>query len=440
MSSQNSFDPWGRSILATIRRWFVFPVALALLGAAAGFGVGSVAAPRGQATLLLQTAATDDSSIARALQSAVIEIGTTPIYVRAGKALGVDPKDLQTRTKVQAVSNAEMLTVTVTASNSTEAARQATAVAQAAVDLNQERTESDLKALTQSTRRLMTDSSSTLPERSAEAARQSALGSGLATSQSTLLSQSDQLSLLEAGSPGTASVGRTTLAGLGLLGGALLGVAIALVIGARRGRVHSTKELHQLYPHLPVLEEAELGAMLALEAGSFSTVIVGGARDGGGHLDALGKTVAAALETSGLQPRLQSQPTSSARHQLAGVTTGAAGEGQPSYPTAEGQQLNGTHRNGRSTEGGLNGHHHGQSGQAWLPSTGRRAQTDAGVGVLVTTLNDAVVRRVNRDPNTLLVVSVEPRSTRLEWLDAYAADLSDRTYLLVHDAAADWAV
>ena len=64
---------------------------------------------------------------------------------------------------------------------------------------------------------------------------------------------------------------------------------------------------------------------------------------------------------------------------------------------------------------------------------------DDAVHVIVTSLSDTVLRRVVRDPSSLVIIPVHPKVTRMEQLDGFAARLNDRTYLLVdHPVNSGW--
>ena len=59
--------------------------------------------------------------------------------------------------------------------------------------------------------------------------------------------------------------------------------------------------------------------------------------------------------------------------------------------------------------------------------------------MITTTLSDTVLRRVSHESNSLLIIPVQPKVTRMEELDAFASRLNDRTYLLVgHSTAPGW--
>lgn len=53
------------------------------------------------------------------------------------------------------------------------------------------------------------------------------------------------------------------------------------------------------------------------------------------------------------------------------------------------------------------------------------------VTVLQTPLSGAIVRRVARDPRSLLMVLVRPHKTKFEWLDEHAGQFGERTYVVV---------
>ena len=66
------------------------------------------------------------------------------------------------------------------------------------------------------------------------------------------------------------------------------------------------------------------------------------------------------------------------------------------------------------------------------------AERAGSLQVITTTLSDTVLRRVERDSSSLLIVPVRTKVTRMEQLDTFAPRLNDRTYLLVQSATPDW--
>ena len=62
----NNRDPWGRSLMATLRRWWWIPLVLGLVGAVVG-GLAGISAPKtAEALVRGQTANPDPQAVAEA--------------------------------------------------------------------------------------------------------------------------------------------------------------------------------------------------------------------------------------------------------------------------------------------------------------------------------------------------------------------------------------
>lgn len=385
-------DLWARSLLNAVRRWFFLPFALGLIGAVLGGSAGMAAQPSSESLLGVQSTETDGAGLQRLVESAVQELNTTEIYATAAKASGVDADSLRQRTRIAAVPDSQILSVTVTAPTAGQAAAESRAISDAGVQASQDRTKAELKRLTDATLKLMSDPASRATDDRAERARVARLGDELAANQSALVRGSNQLTLLQSGEATSTVASPLLLAGMGLVGGVLLGLALALLLGARRGKIQSTRELHQLYPQFPVLNLAEVPSVISIEAGAISTVIVAGVQRSPEKLQVVTDAVRDGLRLAGREVQLVNE------HQSAVLTP---------------MRLNGSARYARDS-------------------------TTQDVSVLSTSLNSAVVRRVRRDPGTLLLITVEPRNTRWKWLGGYLSDLDERTYLLVQRESSKW--
>jgi hypothetical protein len=367
--STDSPDPWGRSVLAAARRWVYIPLVLAMVGAVAGSYVGSSVRPSAEALLLVKSDAMDGQGMERAVESEALRLNTQTLFNLAAKP-GATADNLRARTKIGARPNTQILYIRITAPTTAQAVREASAVANAAVDEASADVPAQLKQITDETSKLITDQR--LSNKEAEHARLAKLGDDLAGRLSGVLDKGQQLDLLQAGEPTRLVPATPLMAAMGGLAGALLGLAFAQLLGIRRGTIKSGRELSQLYPDAAVIAPGELENMITIEPKA-RTVFLAGVRRGTQELDLLTETVRSSLTSSGREVF---------------VRTGAPRLDQPT-----------------------NGH----------------------IDLIPTTLNAAVLRRTARDEGALLIVSIQPRITRLEALDAFVPQLSERAYLLVDE-------
>ena len=89
------------------------------------------------------------------------------------------------------------------------------------------------------------------------------------------------------------------LAALGLLAGALLGGAIAILVGARRGTLRSAAELHRLYPNAAVVDPLDLESVINLELENTSTVYVAGVNQSSDEVAAVADAVRTQFAAAG---------------------------------------------------------------------------------------------------------------------------------------------
>lgn len=366
---------WDRGTITAARRWIVIPLALGLLGGIAG-GVAGTASKAGAEALLLVQASAQNGTTDLAAENAAVQLNTSEIFTAAADVTKADARDLQNRSEIAAVPNSQIVSITVTAATTEQAVAEADAIADAGVAAGPNRTPQALAQLTKATRDLI--KSADLGDSTAERARIDRLGDELGASQAALVSDANQLQLLQSGEPNNRLPGAPVLGLLGAFSGALLGLALALLLGVRRGTVKSTRDLAELYPHAAVISASDLSQALEMETGA-RTVILAGPR--GARMSGVTQTVQAAL----------------------------------SQTTGKVVVLSDTLADAPATAS-ANGH----------------------INLVTTTLSETVLRRTRRDEGTVLIVPVQPRVTKLEAVDEYASRMTDRSYLLLDNRAPEW--
>jgi hypothetical protein len=371
------YDPWGRSVINALRRWIIIPIVLGLLGAAAGLVAGTMAKPSAEALLRVESAATDGTAMKIVQESTMLELDTAPMYNAAAQESGTTPTNLRARTQIAAVPDSQLISITVTADTAEQAVTQADAIATTAIEANQSRIEAELDQVTAATRNLITGN--TLTDNNAEQARVTRLGDTLGQNQSNLVVGSRNLVLLHSAEAASLLPSPALLGALGLVAGGLLGGVVALLLGARRGTIQTVKEMHQLYPNASVVDRLDLETVITLESENASVV----------YIAAVGQDP----------------------HEL-----------EPVADVVRTQFL----ANGRAVDG-YDQHHNVKV-----------AERAGSLQVITTTLSDTVLRRVERDSSSLLIVPVRAKVTRMEQLDTFASRLNDRTYLLVQSGTPDW--
>ncbi len=368
-------DPWGRSVVNAVRRWAYIPILLAALGGVSGGLVGMAARPSAEALVLVRSAAVDGAGLERAAESAALAMGTTSVFTDAAHEAAVDANELRGRTKIKVKPNTQAISVTVTATTSEQAVREANAVAEAAVRLGAAGIPDEVNRVTEEMRKLIREQTSNNPV--AERARLNRLGDELAARQSAVLTDGQQLALLHGAEPARLVPPPTVLVAMGALVGMLLGLGVAQLLGVRRGTVQSGRQLAQLYPEASVIQTADLRGMLALEP-RVKTLFLAGVRRNVEDMVRVTERVRQSLILDGREVVIRDSSPS------------------PDEPA--------------------NGH----------------------INLVPTMLNETVLRRNARDDGTLLIVPVQPRVTRLEALDVFAPRLNDRSYLLVDERVAEW--
>ena len=375
-SALTNIDPWGRSLGETLRRWWWVPAAFALVGAVLGGLIGSGSPSSVPALLRVQSTASNGDGLNQAAQSALTEMGTSEVFGRAASELGIAERDLRARTKLTTVPESLILQVEVSAPSPEEAVRDANAVAAAGVAASSERVANEMSSLTASTAEVIR--TQRLADQNAEAQRVARLGAALAENQSQTLAQSRQLTVLQAAALEAAtSTSRVMLILLGGVGAGLVGVALALFFGGRRGRMSKLGEMRRLYPDLEFIPARDVPAVLSMEMPTPQRVVITGVR----------------------------APVAAIRSLIDPVAEGFKAAGRDVVVT--------------------------QNVAKYGASQSAPAVKGAPATVLETGLSTAIVKRVARDPEALLLVLVRPHKTRFEWLDEHSGQFGDRTYIVV---------
>ena len=245
-----------------LRRWWVLVLVLAALGAALGYRAGQGAPATSQVLLRVGVIGTDSSLVTQAVQTAVLLSDSPETYARAAAGLGSEGRSLASRTVIASVPDTQVFSVTVTAPNGPQATADASAVAAAAVELSAQRSAAVFAVIRSRGNELL--ATGTLSDPNAERARRSQVGASVAQSQSDALSASEQLTVLSSQPVSGGVIGSpAVVAALGLLAGALVGAALALGLGSRRGRVRNLQELQLGYPDVEAMPLTALPAVLA---------------------------------------------------------------------------------------------------------------------------------------------------------------------------------
>lgn len=346
---------------------------LAVVGGIVG-GLAGISAPKtAEALVHVQVSGPDSQNNAAAIQSSLVEAGSREVYDAAAQRTGVDVATLRQNTDVAAVTNTSYLSVTATDRDADRAAALANGLADAAVEASSRRITDQLNELTRRTSVLISEQPLTDPQ--AEEQRVSRLGGQLADQQGQMLTQSRRLTLMQGAEAATATGTSTPLLGaMGVLGGGLAGVALALLFGGRRGRMTSINEMRRVYPEIEFVPARELPTVVSMEAHDLDRVVLTGVKAPAGAVRGLVEPVAAGFHAAGRD---------------VSVTDDVAAFGQ----------LNGSR--------------------------------PASATLLQTQLSSAIVKRTARDPHAMLLVLVRPNRTRFEWLDEHVTQFGDRVCVVV---------
>lgn len=302
IASSNLLDQLSpHRVIQSVRRWWFIPTGLAILGVLCGALAGASIRPSAEALVSVSSrSGIDASTMARIMETTVQQVRAPAVFERTATALGdsVGSDDLRDRTRISVVATSQVLAIQVVAGTPEEAIRQADAVVNAALTEQQAARLIALSRVTKSVSGLMQSAESKVKDKDAEQARLIRLGTALADNQSTVVTGEVNLEPLQYARSAKVSAGASTLALFCGLGGALLGFAIALLLGVRRGGVRDLNALAQLHRHLPMIDRRDLHDVLAIEGGTIETIIVAGVLADRERLAALREELAGQLASS----------------------------------------------------------------------------------------------------------------------------------------------
>lgn len=265
----------------SLTRWYFIPLGLAAVAALVGGLSASLTRPTAEALVSITTTQTDATAMARVSETTVREMRTEAVYKEASRTLGEssDPYELSDRTRIAAVPSTMMISVQVMADSTDRAGAEANAIIAAVQKLEQDAVDAELERVTASIRKVMTSRDAKVADPQAEQTRVARLGGSLADSQAAVVTTDNQLTVVQSARGVSAGVGPITLALACGIGGGLLGVGIALLLGARSGKVRSLAKLKQIYPQVPVIGPGLLTDVLAVEGDQIGTILVSGTAD-----------------------------------------------------------------------------------------------------------------------------------------------------------------
>lgn len=287
---------WTSTIPATLKKWWWLLAIPALIGAVLGY-VGGSGGPRTATSLLrINTSATEGQVLTRLAETSVLQSSTLSVFDTAAKARKESSADLRSRSRVTNLPDSLVISIEVTAPTADKAAGDANALAEAAISASTQQLSRDITASTAQTKQLI--ASGVVTPKEAEEARLAQLGQLLAQRQDDLTRRGTQLTTIQ---PATAAAAtgssKMSFALMGLAGGLLLGLALALLLGSRRGSVSSVRQARSLYPAADVTTISGVPRSLASLRGRVDRVAVAGNADA-----ASTAAVVQAAQEAGLEP------------------------------------------------------------------------------------------------------------------------------------------
>ena len=265
-------------VLALLRARWPWLVVAALVGTLGGLLLG--ANQTYQATAVLRVTGVGDPLRLKQVGQTNEDVAVSPPVIAAAATdpdiKGVAPEDLAKRVKAVWKLDTDLIEITVSNTSGRQAVKEANAVLRAVIKKAQ--TDSELLNR-QATERIgkEMDSPLTGPAAAGEPDRRSELAKGLGQaltdnvlSSLAVTAGSNATSFLPAGASGPVA------AGLGGVGGLLLGGLAALAVGAGRRRVRTPSELRALAPELTLRATTQAGEVAGrlLESGHSTLVVL----------------------------------------------------------------------------------------------------------------------------------------------------------------------
>lgn len=232
-----------------LRIWWPIVAVLAVLGGAAGH-VATRDAPYLAATQIrVDTAGFGEVAAESIVQTARVLVDSNLTYRQVvGPAEGAI-EELRQRTTVDVIATSSVLEVVVTAQTAEQAEREVDALAEAGIATVRElAAEQFADTIADGADGL---AGGGLPDPVAEETRREALGAAVAAQQDTALRLSGSLSRVGEVLPAVREgVGGNLAIVIGLFAGAVVGTSVALLLGVRRRRIKSVKDIRRVAPSL----------------------------------------------------------------------------------------------------------------------------------------------------------------------------------------------
>ncbi len=373
MSTTVRSDPWGRFAFLALRKWWWIPSLGAVLAVAAGFVGVALAPAKATAYASVEAGVSTSFEMSEQAAAAVRESQTSAVLAAAAKELDITPKELEDSTKIGIVQPSQVVYFRATALDRSDAVLRANALARAAALASIDRVRTKVETVTFESEHALDNQP--LRNTAAEKSRVKQFGASVGSSQASLVAGSRRLLIIQEADP--LNVDDLPMLPIVLasgIGGALLGTALVLLIGPRRGRVKGLGSLSMLFPDGQVLG---LDSVRDVVASGLSTQDLIGVCPVGVDdeaLDKVGEQIGKAVEPSGRGLRVSDD------HHLLGRG----------------------------------------------PGDGMRA-----VEVVQLPALRPVVKRAMADPNAVSLLVVEPGTTRIKDIDRLADGLTGDAFVVV---------
>jgi len=267
-------------VLALLRARWPWLVIAGLMGTLAGLLLGTTQIYQATATIRL-SGVTDPLQVKQAGQTYEEIAQSPPVIEKAttyNSIKGTAPEDLAARVTAVWALDTYLVDITVKNSSGERAVLEANAVMTAVIDSANAQADRKNKELKDAVIKVLADKVQGSGDATAvEQGRRDRLGTGLGDAQ---IGQIVQAGAVTAGSQAAsyiaAGTSRPIAAGLGGIGGLILGAVAALLVGAGRRRIRTPNELRALAPELTLRSTTQAGEVAGrlLESGHSTLVVL----------------------------------------------------------------------------------------------------------------------------------------------------------------------
>ena len=248
--------------IQALRRWWWLVVSITLASEIFALKVLDHSTYSAVALVQAETTRIESRAIDQAAKGAVVRIRSQGTFALAAEETGIAKEIIEERTRVSVIPETDVVRISVTDDDEASAVTTANSVAKASIAIDERRVAQRLDDVTADAARLLRQNR--LRSDDAERAREDALGSALGAQQSEQIISEGRIRLLSLAAVGDTERLTSRLAALVVsLGGLLLGCALALALGARRGRLRSRRHAKDLYPLATVVNASDFGYVTA---------------------------------------------------------------------------------------------------------------------------------------------------------------------------------